>query len=320
MSKKEKFNIYDMFFNKTALRDADSMADKPKNIKNFFPMLWQNFSRIFYSNILFVIGNFPIFFLILAASGLVSERGLSPQSTMFGNYFGALNFIGNNPVSSALGTVHGVQVEVNVPGDTTRLFIYLALLLFLTFGYINAGISLSMREIMKGEPVYFFDNMKNAVKNNPFSALILGIIDLAVLLLAGYDVVFFYINAGVGGFVMSMFFGISVVVALIYLSMRMYIYPMLVTFKLSIWKIIKNSLIFAIVGLKRNIPALMMIALSIGVNYFVLNLYMPIGIILPFILTIGIIEFTMTYTAWPKIKEIMIDPYYNEDGSEKKES
>lgn len=317
MSKREKFNIYNIFFNKTALHDAESLSDKPKNIRNFFPMLWQNFSRVFYSNLIYVIGNFPIFFLILAISGLVSDRGLSPQSTMFGNYFGALNFSGNNPVSAALGTVHGVQVEVNVPNNSTMLLIYLSLLVFLTFGIVNSCVTMSMREIMKGEPVYFFDNIKKTIKNNWFKALVIGVIDLAVMLLAAYDIIFFYINSAVGGFVMSMFLGISLVVALLYLSMRMYIYPLLITFKLGIGKIIKNAFIFAIIGLKRNIPALIMIALSIGLNYLILNLYMPIGIVLPLIMTVGIIEFTMTYTAWPKIKEIMIDPYYNEDGSEK---
>jgi hypothetical protein len=44
---------------------------------------------------------------------------------------------------------------------------------------------------------------------------------------------------------------------------------------------------------------------------------MPIGIILPFIITIGLLQFTSTYAAWPNIHKVMIDPYYNEDGSEK---
>ena len=45
-------------------------------------------------------------------------------------------------------------------------------------------------------------------------------------------------------------------------------------------------------------------------------LYMPIGIILPLIITVGLCMFMSVYAAWPKIKEIMIDPYEESRASE----
>ena len=315
---KDKFNLYNIFVNKTAKNDATGdMKNSPRNVTNFFVMLWRNFSRLFNLNLVYVFGNFPIFFLILASSGIVSDRGVSPQSSLFGTFFGSMNYTGYNPVSAAIYAVHGVQVDVNVSNTWTNILFALTLLVFLTFGYINAGVCLSMRNIVKCEPVYIIDGIKTAIKKNKFQALFVGIIDLLIMLLIVYDVMFFYANANTGNFLFSVFLGISIFVAVFYLFARMYIYPMLVTFKISTGKLFKNAFIFSIVGLKRNFLGLVGVIATVLINYAVLELYMPIGIILPFIITFGVIVFTMTYAAWPKINEVMVEPYYNDDGSEK---
>lgn len=313
-----KFNLYNIFVNRTAKNDATgNMKESPKNVTNYFVMLWRNISRIFNLNLLYVFGNFPIFFLLLASSGIVSDRGVSPQSSLFGSFFGALNFTGYNPVSSALFAVHGVQVDVNVSNTWTYILMGLTLLVFITFGYINSAVCLSMRNIVKCEPVYIIDGLKSTFKKNKFQALLVGVIDLLIMGIIAYDIMFFYANANTGNFLFSVFLGISIFIAVFYLFARMYLYPMLVTFKISTRKLFKNAFIFSVVGLKRNFMGLLGVVAVILLNYAILELYMPIGIILPFILSLGIIVFTMTYAAWPKINEIMIEPYYNEDGTEK---
>ena len=40
---------------------------------------------------------------------------------------------------------------------------------------------------------------------------------------------------------------------------------------------------------------------------------------LPFVLTFATCAYIGVYAAYPKIKEIMIDPYYNENGEETEE-
>ncbi len=315
---KEKFNLYNLFVNKTAKNDATGdMRSLPKNVTTYFVMLWRNISRIFNLNLVFLFGNFPIFFLLLAYSGIFADRGVSPQSSLFGNLFGAMNYTGENPVSAAIYAVHGVQVEVNVSNTATYVLAALSLLIFFTFGYINAGVSLSMRNIVKTEPVYIIDGIRTAFKKNKWQALFVGIIDLFIMFLIVYDIMFFYANTITGNFMISLCLGVSIFIAVFYLMARMYLYPMLVTFKISTRKLFKNAFIFSIVGLKRNFLGLLGIVAAVLINYAILELYMPIGIILPFILTFGIIEFTMTYAAWPKIHDVMIAPYYNEDGSEK---
>lgn len=316
----KKFNLYNIFVNKTAKKDAVGyLKNEPKNLTTYFKMMWRNFSRIFYLNIIMILGNFPIFFALLGMSGMVSDRGLSAQSSLFGNYMGALNYAENNPVTAALFGIHGVQVETNVSTTLTTVIMALALLVFLTWGYTNIVIAINMRNIVKCDHVFMWEDSKNTLKKNKFQALIVGIIDLIIMLFIVYDLIFFYINANTGDIFSSVCLGISFVIALLYIMARMYLYPLLVTFKLKVSKLFKNAFIFAMVGIKRNIVAVIGIAFILLINYFLLTIYMPIGIILPFIITVGLLQFTATYAAWPNIQKIMIDPYYNEDGTEKVE-
>lgn len=100
---------------------------------------------------------------------------------------------------------------------------------------------------------------------------------------------------------------------LIYLMMRNYIYIIAVTFKLSILKILKNSFIFAFVGLKRNIMAFIGILAVCGINLTIF-IYLPmVGVVLPLIITSALCSFIGAYAAYPVIKKYMITPYYDDE-------
>ena len=101
--------------------------------------------------------------------------------------------------------------------------------------------------------------------------------------------------------------------------MHFYMYQLLVTFKLSIFKILKNSFIFSLIGIKRNIVALLGIAAVVGINILVYIYFLPLGGLLPFFLTIALCSFIGTFAAYPNIKKIMIDPYYKSDDHVKNE-
>ena len=90
---------------------------------------------------------------------------------------------------------------------------------------------------------------------------------------------------------------------------------MMVTFDLSLFKLFKNAMIFAFLGFKRNILAFIGIAFVVLINLVIYSFQplMALGLALPLVVTIGICTYISAYAAWPKIKEIMIDPYYKEE-------
>ena len=86
----------------------------------------------------------------------------------------------------------------------------------------------------------------------------------------------------------------------------------MVTFDMSLLKLIKNGMLFAILGIKRNIMVLFG-TIAVLILEFVLVCFVPsVAIMLPFLIIFGLLSYMAIYGAYPKIKEIMIDPYYKE--------
>ena len=90
----------------------------------------------------------------------------------------------------------------------------------------------------------------------------------------------------------------------------------MVTFNLTVFKILKNSLIFALLGFKRNIVALLGILIGIFIELICVigagGILLPFGIALPFLLLFSTFAYMKVYAAYFKVKEIMIDQYLAE--------
>ena len=85
-----------------------------------------------------------------------------------------------------------------------------------------------------------------------------------------------------------------------------------------LWVIMMKAL-FAILGFKRNIMVLFGVVILAVLTLGLCILFLPIGIIIPFTILFSLGGFMGTYAAYPKIKQIMIDPYYNDHPEEKPE-
>ena len=311
--KKEKRHLlYEMFNPKGNGKGlTKEEAAKPRTAGRFFGFYTTNFNIMFALNIFAFLGNFPILFGLYALTGNLNINTTSPASTLFAPFHGATLLDGFNPISAALNGIHGVQAEVSMLTTTTKVFFALTLLLFLTFGLVNTATAYIMRNIVKGDPTMFVTDMKYSIKRNLRQGFLLGIIDLLFILVIGYDLLFFY--AGMSGPVASFMFGMMLIMAMLYIMMRSYMYVLLVTFDLSIFKILKNSFIFAILGFKRNIVAFLSgIAVWI-LDYILMTIIFPVGIIMPVLFLVSLTTFMGIYAAYPNIKKFMIDPYYVSD-------
>ena len=283
-------------------------ADEPRNFKFFFKLLWRNLNRLLSVNLVLVATNLPAFFALYAASGNLNTTSYSPVSSLFGPIYGAIKISGEtSPLMSALSGAHCVQYEISVPTTATYVFYIISLLTLLTFGLSMVGSTYIVRNMVKGDPVFFMHDYKHAIKRNWKQGLIFGIIDLVVIFLIYYDIIFFAANAV--SYVTYLMFYFMVAVAIIYFTMRYYIYVLMVTFKLSLYKLLKNSFIFSLIGFKRNFVGTLGLLVLILSSYSLLMVFPPLGAVLPFVLTIAVGQFIAIYTSWPKIYQIMIEPY-----------
>lgn len=317
--KKKKFNLYNMLNPELDRKDAKKDRDVEKlNFVGFFKLLGRRISTILSANIFFVLGNFPAFFVLVIFSGLINDHSIVPQSLSFSNLYGAMQIAGGNtPLSAVLQGVSGSPVtenEYNPP--LLILFVCLSCLVFLTFGVVNCGCAHLLRSVVRQEPVFLMQDFFGTVKKNWKQGLVLGIFDLLFFGLIVYDIWAFYLNYAYS-FFFSIGFFLSLGIFVLYLFARMYMYMLTITFDLKLHKIIKNSFIFAFLGFKRNVLALIgQIALvAIVIALIMTGALMALGAVLPLVILFGIGLFMGYYASYKVIKKYMIDPYYDENGN-----
>lgn len=312
-TKKEKKHLIYSIFNPSGNGKGltPEEARKPRDFKNFFKFFGRNITTIMTLNFLFIFGNFPVFFALIAGAGYFDIVSYAPSSPLFGPVYGALGFTESSPVKSALFGAVCTQTKMSRVTTITVVLYCLTLLLLLTFGPIRTGITCIVRNIVRGEPIFFWSDFKDAIKNNLRQCIIVGAIDLLLSAAIVFDLLFFLANSQAVSF--GLMLGASIVIAFVYFIMRFYIYPIMITFDLSIMKIFKNSFILALAGMKRNLPGILGVLVVVMLNWSVLLTYAPIGMLLPIVITFGTCIFIGIYTSYPKIKEVMIDPYYESD-------
>lgn len=304
--------MYDLFHRNPISGKGVSKNDKlPRTFKNFFKLCWWHMGSIISVNLLFIIGNFPLLFGLLGISGLLNDNMPSPASSLYANLFGTMQN-GADPVSAALYGIHGMQGVLSVTTTATLVMYIICALVIFTWGFVNIGTTYILRNLIKGDPVFIWHDFWYAIKRNIRQGLIMGIIDVILCVVIAYDVMLYYMNM-VGGYMGAFMFYASVLVGIIYMIMRFYIYNLIITFDLSLPKIIKNAFIFSALGLKRNVVAVLGIVALVVLDWYFLKFITALGIILPLIFLYGICAYIGNYASWPKIKEIMVDPYAKEE-------
>ncbi|MBO5196224.1 MAG: YesL family protein [Clostridia bacterium] len=312
--KKKSFNPFEFIYNrdgKGVEKEEFSVLEKP-GIANFFKLFWRRFNQIFGVNLLLVFGNFPVFFFLIGMAYTTLDA-TAPSRQIY-SALEAVSRFDNSPVVSTFLGAFGGQDSVSVPTIATYILFALTALVFVTFGPVNAGTTYILRNALRGEPVFVWSDFWYAVKRNFKQALIFGVIDILMIVMLIYDFVTYRnnIDTNIGMFMFVLCFGISI----FYYFIRMYIYPMMVTFDMSILKLIKNGMLFAILGIKRNIMVLLGTIAVIIIQLLLLGVVMPVAVMLPVLITFGLLGYMCIYGAYPKIKEIMIDPYYKEESVE----
>ena len=302
------------------LERRDAKKDEDVNSLNFigfFKLLGRRISTILSANIFFVLGNFPVFFLMVVFSGMINDHSIVPQSLSFSNLYGAMQFGGNTPLTAVLQGVSGSPVTENEYNVVLLIvFLCLSALVFLTFGVVNCGCAHLLRSVVRQEPVFLIQDFFGTIKKNWKQGLVLGIFDLLFFGVILYDIWSFYLNYAYSYF-FSIGFFMSLGIFVLYLFARMYFYMLTITFDLSILKIIKNAFIFAFLGFKRNILALIgqILLIVIVIALIMTGVLMALGAVLPLVILFGVGLFMGYYASYKVIKKYMIDPYYDENGN-----
>ena len=176
----------------------------------------------------------------------------------------------------------------------------------ITVGPAQAGFTYILRNYSREEHAFVWSDFKdNALKNFKQSMIISGInLVITVLILLSIRA---YLLIGGSNFLFTIGTTLMFILFVIFAMMNLYIYPILVTFKLSVKQIYKNSLLFAVAKL---LPNLGIVLLCIFIQLLTLGMIIPfnslIGVLLYFLITVSFIGFITNFYAYPKLKKYMI--------------
>ena len=302
-------------------RDGKGVSKKDSDLgtglKRFFVTYKNHFNKILTVNIIMVLGNFPLLFLIAALSGYTQKESFAPMQDLFQNFAGFFSSEAPSANSMALYAITGLHAPSLVPSTLTYVFYGISALTLFTFGFVNVGTAYVLRNIAKGEPVFVWSDFWYAVKRNWRQALIMGIIDVLInVILIGN--IYLMVARGTSNYLESVLLWSNIIIFILYFFMRYYIYVQMVTFNLKIWKILKNSLIFALLGFKRNFVALLGILVclvfEVAFIFAFRGILISFGVALPLLILFSTFAYMKVFAAYYKIKEVMIDPYVTDAG------
>ncbi len=310
MTQKKKRGLWPFRPQKDGRGISKAEQNLPPNLKRFWILYRENFfSRFLMLNVMMLLGNFPVVFIVMALLGVGKAAYLQPAGELF-SIVDAISGLrgGFSPSDLAMLGVTGTPVALYAATPWTYVLYGLGALTIFTWGFVNVGVIYILRNIVLGRPVFLWSDFWDAIRRNRRQAFCFGLIDVAVLVILPYNVYSLFVSGG--NFLSNFFFWTNVIILLFFFILRVYAYLQIVSFQMKIWKMIKNAAYFVLLGFKRNALAtlgaviltalLFIFAIGFGGRLIVISLGIAI------LTLFSSVTFMYVFAAWPKIDEIMV--------------
>lgn len=282
-------------------------------LPTFFGILGRKFWKLIPINLLYVIFSLPA--LVLAFFG---------SSYLVQAIFPGLDM---TLVESAAGAAKDADdaLVLQVFEMTIIFFLFammLAGLALIIIGPVHAGIVYVLRNYSREEHSFIWSDFKEHALSNLKQSLASSIISLLVTVVFVVNLYFYRQSDFVSNdMIRSILLTVIVLMFAIWCIMQMYLYPMMVTFKLTLKQMYKNSFFFAILKLPMNIlmlflslilmligPALLLFT-NVGVAFIVAVFWY---LLLAFAINILMI----TFYAYRGLDKYMLSKLNESDGGD----
>jgi len=285
--------------------------DERMGIAYFFRLAKNSFGRISSTNLIFTLFNFPIILFLIGISGTFDRAVSAPSTPLYAQLYGIETAGESGALFASLLGMFGVNSSVSVMTDLSKYLMLTALVLIVTFGLSTVGMLYNYRCIVRREPLSPWSDFFPVIKKNIKQAFPIAILDALMIVFIVYDLMAYHMGAGTSGSMFSLTsFYIVLFFGLIYYVMRFYIYLITITFDIKFSKMIKNALFLVFLGWKRSLACVFSSLAIVFVSFLIYWTLPHFGILLPFVITIGLLGFIGVYCTYPVIDEYMIKPYY----------
>ncbi len=186
-------------------------------------------------------------------------------------------------------------------GEPITLVFFLVLLPCLLFaGPATAGVTYVIRNWARDEHAWVFSDFKDAWKMNWKESLLIMLINGLVLMLF-YVAVTFYRAMAMNSIFYFVLYYFMLLIGLVYAMMNIYIFPLLVTYKLTIRQIYRNALIFTLAKLPHTFAIfVLMVALFIASAWYILPVFV-VGLTFPMLIGVSLANWVFDKYMNPKL-------------------
>ena len=262
-------------------------APEKKRFFLFFELYFRKFWKLMLLNFMYAVITFP--FVSAFVIWVCSAFGL--DATLFADDMTMYIFT---------MTVFGL------PANLGYVLVALSAILM---GPATAAATYVWRQFAREEHSWVWGDFWERLRSNFKQGLAVGIIDILVwvsfVLYMSLDLT----GSSTLGQYLFVFRYVAIVIFIVYTVMRFYIYLIMVTFDMSVVSILRNSWIFSVLGIVRNLCTILFSCLVIAATLFV-----PIPLMLT--LTYSLVGFITTFNAYPVVEKYMLKPRrQNEDGT-----
>lgn len=304
----KNFNPFDMNRNGKGI---DREEDRTPNLKFFFKQFVRKFPKLLSLNLIMLMMFVPILVAVLiyiwGPSTPVYVHTLSAPMSGIAVMEGV--YSGSTDVPTSLSIITNLYTMASSLPMVTSLNMVLiticGVVLFVTWGWQNVGVTYILRGLVRGDAVFLISDYFYAIKRNLKQGLLFGMLDFSIIAILVVDYLFF--NQRTGTHNIDVMFFMVLALALLYFIMRFYMYLMLVTFDIKISKIFKHALIFSVMGIKRNIMALIGILALVAICVCLFLVSFPVGLSVTIVMFMSCAEFIKVYAAYPVIEKYMIE-------------
>lgn len=201
-------------------------------------------------------------------------------------------------------------------------FVFLTMMMcipMIAVGPAQAGFTYVLRNYAREEPTFIWSDFKdNALKNLKQSMLVCVIDFFATFLMIWSIMAYRAFSSQNIIFTLGMIF--TILLFVVFVLMHIYIYPLMVTFKLSLKQLYKNAFLFAMLKLPLNIVIVLLCAFLIFLSFGgIFAFSIVVGIILYIFLTPALLGFITNFYAYPKLKKYMMPPEPVEEADEEED-
>lgn len=270
------FGLFD--YTKEGPGIPEDAPPKPR-IVVFFSILARKFWKLIQINLLYGVFNIPAIILTFFLSTWLIQIIIPPDT---------LNqYIQENP---------------EIIMSAFPLLLFLICVPVITVGPAQAGMTYLLRNYSREEHAFIWSDFKEHALKNFKQSLIVSVINTLITVLVILDI-YLYFNMSRNNVLLSSASVLVIFAFILFMMMNMYIYPMIVTFDLTIKQLYKNALMFAML---KFFPNLLILIICLAVLLVPFFLQPAIAYLLFIFLTMSLIGFITNFHVYPKLKKYMM--------------